>query len=251
MRVLGGAIDLVRPEEVLRFTGERIAAGRKAIVANHNLHSLRLLRCDPAMQAFYECADLIEADSRPLLWWAQAMGHPARGVHRCTYLDWRGAFWAQAAAENWRVFFVGGAPGVAERAKAAIADRWPAASLSVHHGYFDRRPGSAETEAVLEAITAFRPDVLFVGMGMPLQETWLLDNYDRLPPCVMFPLGGAFDYEAGVQRPCPRWLGRMGLEWFYRLAHDPRRLFHRYCVEPVHLIGPALADLRERLLRRV
>lgn len=239
-------MDLIRPEEVFAFVDEQRTAGRKAIVANHNLHSLYLLRREPAMRTFYDRAQLIEVDSTPLIWWARLMGHPTQSFHRCTYLDWRDAFWAEAGAKSWRVFFVGGAPGVGERARAAIISRWPGTMLGVHHGYFNRDPDSSDCQAVLAAIADFKPNVLFVGMGMPLQETWILDGYDQLPACVIFPIGGAFDYEAGVQQTCPRWLGRIGLEWLYRLCGNPRRLFRRYCVEPFDLAGPALQDLRAR-----
>jgi N-acetylglucosaminyldiphosphoundecaprenol N-acetyl-beta-D-mannosaminyltransferase len=68
---------------------------------------------------------------------------------------------------------------------------------------------------------------------------------------VTFTVGGAFDYEAGVQRPSPRWMGQVGMEWLFRLVVDPRRLFTRYCVEPWHLMGPALRDVRRALARQV
>ncbi|MDP3379476.1 MAG: WecB/TagA/CpsF family glycosyltransferase, partial [Brevundimonas sp.] len=91
--------------------------------------------------------------------------------------------------------------------------------------------------------------VLLVGMGMPRQEIWIADHLDALPDCVVLNVGAAFDYEAGVQKAAPRWMGKAGLEWLYRLAVDPRRLFHRYCVEPWHLIGPIMDDLKAALRR--
>ncbi len=78
---------------------------------------------------------------------------------------------------------------------------------------------------------------------MPLQEAWISRHYDELNAAAVLPVGAAFDYEAGVQRAAPRVLGRLGLEWLYRLAADPRRLFHRYLVEPWTLLGPAAGDL--------
>ena len=92
-------------------------------------------------------------------------------------------------------------------------------------------------------ITAFRPHILFVGMGMPRQEAWLLHHTEFLPPCVTFSVGAAFDYEAGAQSAAPRWVGRAGLEWLYRLVRDPKRLFYRYCVEPWTLFPVALTDI--------
>jgi len=249
--VLGAAMDLVRPEEVFHFVAGRLARGESSIIANHNLHSLYLSRRKTAVRDFFKAADLVEVDSTPLILWARLIGRSSRRFHRCTYLDWRDVFWAGARDEGWRVFFVGGAPGVAETARDKILTDWPGVELSVHHGYFDASPGSSENAAVVEAINAFKPQILLVGMGMPRQEVWVLENHAAVAgPCAHFTVGGAFDYEAGVQKAAPRWMGQMGVEWLFRLVADPRRLFTRYCVEPWSLVGPALADLRHAFLER-
>lgn len=152
--------------------------------------------------------------------------------------------------KNWKVFFVGGAPGVAEKAIEQIRQDWPAARIASHHGYFDVAPGSAENEAVVDAIRRYQPDIVLVGMGMPRQEIWTLENHAAYGPAVTFTVGGAFDYEAGVQKAAPRWMGPLGMEWLFRLMSDPQRLFWRYCVEPWSLIGPACGDLVRALSRR-
>jgi N-acetylglucosaminyldiphosphoundecaprenol N-acetyl-beta-D-mannosaminyltransferase len=251
VRVLGGAMDLVRPEEVFHFVAGKIAAREGAIVANHNLHSLYLIRKDEKIAEFYQRSDLIEVDSVPLIFWARIVGRASRRFHRCTYLDWRDAFWERAIAENWKVFFVGGAPGVGDKAVARIQADWPGAQIETHHGYFDIAQDGVENQAVVELIQAYKPDIVLVGMGMPRQEVWVLENQAQLGPCVTFTVGGAFDYEAGVQRPSPRWMGQVGMEWLFRLMVDPQRLFTRYCLEPWHLMGPALHDLRKALVRQV
>ena len=158
VQVLGGELDLVKPEEVFHFAKTKISANQKAIVANHNLHSLYLVNRDPEMRRFFAKADLIEFDSLPLLLWARLIGHPSRPFHRSTYLDWRDLFWDMASRNNWRVFFVGGEEGVAERARARIRQDWPNAQLEVHHGYFDMDPNAPDNHAVIEKIRASRPD---------------------------------------------------------------------------------------------
>jgi len=242
VRVLGGLMDLVKPEEVFHFTAAQINARRKAIVGNHNLHSLYLMRRDPEIRAFYDLCDLIEVDSVPLIAWARLVGRSSRRFHRCTYLDWRSDFWTWAEREGLRVFFVGGEPGVADRAIERLHAEWPRARIGAHHGYFDAREGAEENQAVVDQVAAFAPDILLVGMGMPRQEAWVWRNFDALPPCVMFTVGGAFDYEAGAQTPAPRWMGPLGIEWLFRLATNPR-LIGRYTLEPWRLIGPAFVDL--------
>ena len=250
VRLLGQAMDLVRPEEVMHHLQLAVAEGRKSLIANHNLHSLYLLTRRPELQAFYDRADMVEVDSTPLLWFSRVLGLHSRAFHRCTYLDWRDHFWSLADRKGWRVLSIGGAPGVGEAAVAKLATRYPGAEIETRHGYFDAAPGSADNAAVLAQVAAFRPHVLFVGMGMPRQELWIADHFDALPPCVVLSVGAAFDYEAGVQKAAPRWMGRVGLEWLYRLAHDPRRLFRRYCLEPWSLAGPAVRDVLAAFRRR-
>ncbi|MDI1365493.1 MAG: WecB/TagA/CpsF family glycosyltransferase [bacterium] len=251
VRLLGETMDLVRHEEVFHFVAARLNRGVSSIIANHNLHSLYLARRNAEVRSFFTAADLVEVDSTPLLAWARVIGRSSRQFHRCTYLDWRDFFWERAQTEGWRVFFVGGEPGVAETAREAILADWPGVTLQTHHGYFDASPGSDENAAVVEAINAYRPHILLVGMGMPRQEIWLLENHAAITaPCAHFTVGGAFDYEAGVQKAAPRWMGQMGVEWLFRLLADPTRLFSRYCVEPWFLIGPALGDLKQAFLTK-
>jgi N-acetylglucosaminyldiphosphoundecaprenol N-acetyl-beta-D-mannosaminyltransferase len=240
--LLGGHVDAVTPAEVMAFTEACILNRRRAVVANHNLHSLHLVRREPEMAALYALADLIEADSIPLIAWGRLLGRPIRRIHRATYLDWRELFWRKASEQRWRVFYLGGAATVAARGAAAIHARWPRAQIAVRDGFFDMEDAAAN-DAVLAEIAAAAPDVLFVGMGMPRQEAWIARNLARLPVCVIFPVGAAFDYEAGVSRTPPRWVGRIGLEWLFRFVSEPKRLFTRYFVEPWSLVRPALADL--------
>ncbi|MBC1182375.1 WecB/TagA/CpsF family glycosyltransferase [Brevundimonas sp. WCHBH090558] len=243
--IVGQSMDLVKPEEVLHHIQQAVRQGEKSLIANHNLHSLYLMQKRPELGAFYDKADLIEVDSTPLLAFSRALGLHSRGFHRCTYLDWRDHFWSVANRQSWRVLSVGGAPGVGDEAARRLKLRYPEADIAIHHGFFDARPGSSENAAVLDRITAFQPHILFVGMGMPRQELWIAENFERLPDCVILSVGAAFDYEAGVQSAAPRWMGRAGVEWAYRLLHDPKRLFARYCVEPWTLLPLALRDIRK------
>jgi N-acetylglucosaminyldiphosphoundecaprenol N-acetyl-beta-D-mannosaminyltransferase len=242
--LLGGVVDLVTPEAMIQRVIDQLAAGQQTVVANHNLHSLYLLRGNAEFRRFFEFSDIIQIDSMPLIWWARLMGAPAHKQHRCTYLDYRNAFWAEAQRQNWRVFHLGGAPETVARAAQLLRDAW-GVEIGVHHGYFE--DPSPQADDILAQIIDFRPDVLLVGMGMPRQEGWILRNRAALGACAIFSVGGAFDYEAGAQIAAPRWLGQLGLEWLFRLASNPRRLFYRYCVEPWSLLGPALADLKARL----
>lgn len=244
VRLLGGEVDLVTADQVMDFIAARVASGRGAIVANHNLHSLHLQRGSQGMRRFYELADLIEADSTPMIAWGRLLGLPISPRHRCTYLDWREQFWGRATADGWRVFYLGGAPGVAAKGAAAVRTRHGGVRIGVRDGYFDAAPGSPANQAVLSEIADFAPHVLLVGMGMPRQEQWILDSISELGRYVVLPVGAALDYEAGAVPTPPRWMGRAGLEWAFRFATEPRRLFTRYFLEPWSLIPAAARDVR-------
>jgi N-acetylglucosaminyldiphosphoundecaprenol N-acetyl-beta-D-mannosaminyltransferase len=249
VRLLGGEVDLITPADVLRCVAAAASGGTSVLIANHNAHSLFLIRRSPRLQAFFAEADLIQIDSTPLILWGRMLGLPLTRSMRSTYLDWREDFWRLADAQQWRVFYLGGAPGVAEAAAARLAERYPNVTIGCQHGFFDHAPASTENRQVLARISAFDPHVLLVGMGMPLQELWALENRPWIARGAILTVGAAFDYEAGVQTAAPRWTGRLGVEWLARLVSQPKRLAGRYLVEPWSLIGPATRDIAAALAR--
>ena len=250
IHILGGDIDLVRPEEVMHHIGDFIAKGAKAIIANHNSHSLYLLKTRPELASFFAKADIIEMDSTPVIFFARLLGMPSRTFHRCSYVDFRPLFWRMVADKGYRVFYIGGAPGVVETASERLMARYPGAVIGGRDGYFDATPGSQGNAQALAQIADFAPDILFVGMGMPRQELWIEANLAALPNCVIMPVGAAFDYEADVQVAPPPWMSDAGLVWAFRLAQEPRRMFARYCLEPWALLPLAFKDIAAAWRRR-
>ena len=132
---------------------------------------------------------------------------------------------------------------MAEEACEKLAARYPDLRIAgCHHGYFARR--SNEEDTLLSQIAQSAPDILFVGFGTPLQEHWVLDTYDRIEAKVVWPIGALVDYLSGRVSRCPQWMQCRGLEWLYRLALEPRRMFGRYVIgNPLFLARV----LRERL----
>jgi N-acetylglucosaminyldiphosphoundecaprenol N-acetyl-beta-D-mannosaminyltransferase len=170
-------------------------------------------------------------------------GYPLQRKQRVTHADWMGPLMELAAGRGWRVFNLGSPREVAERGAAQLRKRYPALQIEVSDGYFDARRGSDENEALVARINAYRPDLLMVGMGMPRQEFWTQENFARLKAHVILSSNGAaFEYVAGAVPTPPRWAGRMGLEWIFRLVHEPRRLFTRYLIEPWYILLLLLQD---------
>ncbi|MEN9518006.1 MAG: hypothetical protein RLZZ381_594, partial [Cyanobacteriota bacterium] len=120
--------------------------------------------------------------------------------------------------------------------------------ITTAHGYFS---SGSQNQLIIDQINSYQPNILMVGMGMPRQEEWILANIDQLKTNIVLPSGACIDYIAQEVATPPRWMGQVGLEWLYRLATEPKRLWRRYLVEPWFiaklLIEEFLFNLRNKL----
>jgi N-acetylglucosaminyldiphosphoundecaprenol N-acetyl-beta-D-mannosaminyltransferase len=246
IEVLGVGVDALTVEELHAEIGSLVRGRRRGLVLSVNAHCLNLCREDPRLRAFFNDADAVFCDGAGVMLAARILGRRVPG--RITYADWTWQLAAYAAEEGFSLFFLGGRPGVARAAAERLKERYPGLEISgVRHGYFDHSPGSAENEAVVREINAVAPDILIVGLGMPLQERWLMENAGGLDVGVSLTGGAVFDYVSGEKKRGPRLLTDNGLEWLARLLAEPRRLWRRYLIgNPLFL----LRVLRQRLRGR-
>ncbi len=251
VRLLDIEVDRVDAAMLNAAVRRAIENGRQAVFANHNLHSIRLHRNHAEFRRFYSRADLIHVDGMPVIWIARLLGIELRGAHRTTYVDWFPQLMAMAADRGWRVFYCGSKPGIVARGLQVLRERFPTLKVRAAHGYLDAPECESSSEDVVAQINAFRPHLLFVGMGMPKQELWIERHREALDARVILPCGAAIDYIAGAVPTAPRWMGGVGLEWLFRLATEPRRLAHRYLVEPWSLVLPLLTEFATRRVLRV
>ncbi|BAZ53544.1 WecB/TagA/CpsF family glycosyl transferase [Nostoc sp. NIES-4103] len=231
-KFLGVQVDAFSIYELNSLIGESIDLNQKWIIANHNLHSLYIYHHDTKMRAFYAQADYSHIDGMPLVLIGKLLGFPLKREQRVTYADWVWPLMAEAAEKGWRVFYLGSKPGVAERGARILQQKFTGLQIATAHGYIDIRQESQENLATLAAIKAYQPHVLMVGMGMPRQEYWILDNLQHIHTNAILTSGACMDYVAGAVSTPPRWMGKLGLEWFYRLWSEPKRLWKRYLLEP-------------------
>jgi N-acetylglucosaminyldiphosphoundecaprenol N-acetyl-beta-D-mannosaminyltransferase len=175
---------------------------------------------------------------------ARLIGLPV--PHRMTGADW---IWGVASLcqESGRsLYLLGSDPGASAAAAEALRRWYPKLKvLGTHHGYFEM--GSPHSERVLEHIAEHRPDVLLVGMGTPQQELWVDRNFDRLDAGVVWTVGALFDYLSGRTRRAPHWLADHGLEWIFRLAIEPRRMWRRYLLGNPAFLWRVFEERRRRL----
>jgi len=240
---LGIQVEALSLSDLNAIVAEAIENRRRVIVANHNLHSIYLYHHDPKMQAFYKAADHIHIDGMAVVALARLLGIALRREHRVTFVDWIGPLASAAANHGWRVFYLGSRPGIAERGAEVLRRRYPGLQIETAHGFFDSTPTSAEAQAIVTKIEAWRPHLLITGMGMPRQEHWIVDHVEKLSTCVILNGGAALDYFAGAIPTPPRWAGRCGVEWLFRLLAEPRRLWSRYLVEPWFIAYKLVAEV--------
>jgi N-acetylglucosaminyldiphosphoundecaprenol N-acetyl-beta-D-mannosaminyltransferase len=248
--LLGVRMHAATISQLTATISETILNGGRCIIGCHNLHSIYLFHHDARMRQFYEIADRTHIDGMVLVWLARLLGYPACRDHRVTWLDWLHPLMALAAEKEWRVFYLGSAPGIAEYAAGVLRQQYLGLSIKTRHGYFDVAADGPENRAIREDINAYRPHLLMVGMGQPRQEKWVVENVDHVSAAAILTPGACFDYVAGAL-PVPwRFLGRIGLEWAFRLATEPRRLGRRYLIEPWSLAPLLRHDLARRIRGR-
>lgn len=239
LHILGIPIHDVTLAEAVEQAAAWVKEGSAHQMATVNPEFVMAARRDPAFRAVLEQADLCLPDGVGITLAARYLGRPLR--ERVAGVDLVEALAARAARDGWRIFFLGAAPGVADRAASVLADRYPGLTVAGTHAGSPRRE---EEEGIVQRVREARADVLLVAYGAPAQDLWLARNLARTGAKVGVGVGGAFDYIAGVVPRAPRWMRRAGLEWLYRLIRQPWR-WRRQRVLPLY----ALLVLLSRITR--
>ena len=193
---------------------------------------------DPELKKLINSAEIVTADGVGVVWAARWLGLPVS--ERVTGIDLLNALFPVAHAGKWRIFFLGGKPGVAEEAVSRIGAENRNIVWSVRHGFFS----PAEEAEIVTNIRQFQPDVLLAGLGSPLQEYWLAEHSGLAPVCIG--VGGSFDVLAGLVVRAPEKIRALHLEWLYRLCQEPRR-WRRQSVLPLFVLKVLWQNLQRRV----
>ncbi len=241
--ILGVEVDGLRAAELVPAVSALVERGH-ATVAYANIHVVNCAQRDAALRSFLASSDLCYCDGNGVRLGAQLLGTDL--PERMTGADWIWDLAAAAAERRWRVYWIGGEPGVTERAAAKLTARHPRLEVGTDHGFHPHT--GPEDDACIARINAFAPHVLLVGMGTPVQERWVAARRGRIDAPVVWCLGATADFVAGEKpRPGPEWMVQ-NHEWMTRLIAEPRRLWRRY------LVGNSVFLLRigrERVRRRL
>jgi N-acetylglucosaminyldiphosphoundecaprenol N-acetyl-beta-D-mannosaminyltransferase len=224
-RILNGRFDRCSADQVIEELIRTIQAGQRGTLCTVNVAILMMMRSSPRLQRFVDSARWTVADGQPLIWASRLTQQPL--PERVTGIDLIDQLCARAARENIGVYFLGASDKIVRATVDVLCARYPGLDVRGYaDGYF--RPDEAPARA--RAVAASGAELLFVAMGVPRQEYFIEEQWERLGARVVIGVGGSFDVTAGLRKRAPAFIQRAGLEWAYRVAQEPRRLFKRYLV---------------------
>jgi N-acetylglucosaminyldiphosphoundecaprenol N-acetyl-beta-D-mannosaminyltransferase len=224
VRILNSEFDRVTLEETVEEVLAHVREGRRGWLCTVNVAILMMMREDPWLQSFVDRAAFVVADGQPLVWFAPTFGEKSL-PSRVAGIDLVYALSRRAQHEDLRVGLIGAKMSVVQTVAERLRELYPQLRLTyVDDGYFDAEAAPTRARAIRDAGV----DILFVGMGVPKQERFIDEQWDRLGVSIAIGVGGSFDVLAGLRARAPELLQRTSMEWAFRLAQEPRRLWKRY-----------------------
>jgi N-acetylglucosaminyldiphosphoundecaprenol N-acetyl-beta-D-mannosaminyltransferase len=244
--LLGLSFDAVTMETAVARCLEFCHVPRAShVVITANASHLCMIRHNAELALACRAAQLTVADGMPVVWALRASGQPA--PERVPGVDLMDRLLAEAAKYRLSVYFLGARREVVETLAKENRIRYPGLEIAgVRDGYF----GPRDHQAIVEEIRASGAHILFVGMPSPFKETWCERHRERLNVPVIMGVGGSFDVLAGYVRRAPRWMQSAGLEWFWRLLMEPRKLWKRYLTTNSEFVWVAGREIVARRLGR-
>jgi N-acetylglucosaminyldiphosphoundecaprenol N-acetyl-beta-D-mannosaminyltransferase len=246
VKVLGCAVDPLDIAATVARCDEIIQSGRFSQQVSINAAKVAAMRSDPRLRSIADQCDLVSVDGQSVVWASKLLGCPV--PERVPGIELMFELLALAERRGYRVYILGAHQRVLDTAVTRLREQYPRLNLcGWHHGYFSENEG----ELIAKAISRTAPNILLVAMSSPRKEYWLSDHGQATGAQFGMGVGGSIDVVAGVTRRAPEWMQQAGLEWFYRLVQEPRRLGRRYAVTNTQFLGLlALELVRTRTRRR-
>jgi len=213
---------------------------KSRIVCAANVHMLMEAYDSPQYSQIVNSADLVTPDGMPLVWILRLKGHPnQQRVYGPTLMI---HVLEAAARENIAVGFYGSSPAVLQSLLARMQARFPNLKVAYSFSPTFQEMSQEEDMEIIECINTSSARILFVGLGCPRQEKWMAEHRGKVN-AVMLGVGAAFDFHAGYKQQASPWMQKIGMEWTFRFANEPRRLWRRYLFHNPRFVILAIADL--------
>jgi N-acetylglucosaminyldiphosphoundecaprenol N-acetyl-beta-D-mannosaminyltransferase len=248
VRIEGLPFAALRMREIANLIISRHSEGRGGWVVTPNIDILRRWMKDASFRTLVGGNEtLFTADGAPIIWLSYMLGTPL--PERVSGSDLFAELASEAAINGKSIYLLGGNPGIAEIAAKILVEKFPALCIAGCHAPpfgFERDPD--EVEKIRQLLSASRPDIVFVGLGSPKQEQVIASLRELLPFSWWLGVGVSFSFVAGDIKRAPIWMRKAGLEWFYRVLQEPKRLFKRYFFVGIPF---ALGLFVRNLIRRI
>ncbi len=235
--MMGVPIDQLNTQQALEIIEQMISSGKPHVIATANVDFLALVHDDDVLQGILQDADLILCDGTPLIWMSKWLGDPL--PERLAGSDMVPLLLDLAQEKGHRVFFLGGRDEVVAVAEEKIQARWPRLQIAGMYSPPFAPLEKMDHADICRRIREAKADMLFVSFGCPKQEKWLAMNFREAGVPVTMGVGATIDFLAGAVKRAPVWMRKCGLEWFFRVIQEPRRLAKRY-INDIRIVIPGL-----------
>lgn len=243
VRVLSLFPNVTSLDGIIEKVEDIIKSRKGGYICFSTVHMVMEAYDNPEFAEKVNNADYIVTDGMPIVWMQKLQG--AKEASRIRANDLMIELCRYAEKKGFSVGFYGSKSPVLESILRRTEKNFP--NLKIVYAFSPpfRNLSAEEDEEITKAINQAGPDILFVGLGCPKQENWMADHKDKLK-AVMLGVGASFDFFAGNIRECPAWLGKLGLEWLFRLIQEPKRLWRRYLLLNPRFIILAVLQLLKR-----
>ncbi|MCG8432325.1 MAG: WecB/TagA/CpsF family glycosyltransferase, partial [Candidatus Omnitrophica bacterium] len=246
INILGVAIDNVNSQEAIGVIRRSILSKRCNIVVTPNVDHIMQLQKDSELRRIYDEALLVLPDGAPILWAARVRGRTFK--EKVSGADIFPKICQEAALYDFKVFLLGGRPNAAAKTAEVLKGDIPSLQIvGIYSPPYGFENDSRENQKIIQMIKTAAPDILFVGLGTPKQEKWIYANCKDYYVPISMGVGASFEFYSGIIRRAPLWMQQKGLEWFWRLIQEPRRLWKRYLVDDWKFF---ILVLKQRILQR-
>lgn len=239
VNVLGVRVSAINMPMAIETLDNWIARREQHYVCVTNVYGVMESQRDTMLREIHNAAGLVTPDGMPLVWISRLQGQ--RHVSRVYGPDLMLAMCERSLERGYRHYLYGGMAGVPEKLAARLQSRFPGLIVAGMYSPPFRALSAEEDEQVTRLINQAAPDIVWVGLGTPKQERWMAAHVGKLTAPVLVGVGAAFDFHAGLKRQAPPVIQRCGLEWLFRLATEPQRLWRRYLINnPRFIIALAM-----------
>ncbi|HEX9817368.1 MAG TPA: WecB/TagA/CpsF family glycosyltransferase [Patescibacteria group bacterium] len=244
--VLGVKASAINYQSVLDRIFSWVKTGQKNYVCVAAVHLVMECQQDASLLAGVNRSGLVTPDGMPLVWLLKLADY--QQTERVYGPDLMLKVCEQANRSGTTIFLLGGAEGQSQLLKNKLTQKFPDIKIVGHVDTPTRPLGTQENRQIIKKINASSAQIIFVGLGCPHQERWMISNVPRLKNGVAIGVGAAFDFITGRVKQAPKWMRAIGLEWFFRLIQEPRRLAKRYLILNVSFVWKIAGKFTRSLL---